>query len=103
METPEIARGSAADNRPPVKCPNCRALDTLEVKHDAWARFSVLGVSADGELALSDECDTQIFDDWHIECHERGTTFDKDELVSYLLRSRRHRNRKAVRPTAPRL
>jgi hypothetical protein len=96
MKTSEITRGSAADNRPPVKCPSCGASGTVEVKHDAWARFSVLGVSADGELALSDECDTQIFDDWHIECHECGTTFNEDELIAHLSKPRRRRNVKTV-------
>jgi hypothetical protein len=67
-----------------VSCPACRKTNTLDRKFDAWARYAIEGVTADGELLVSDEVETQVFDDNHIECWSCGKEFSEDEIIAHL-------------------
>ncbi len=70
-----------------VSCPACGGLDSLVRKFDAWAVFEIAGVKSNGDLALSDDFDTQVFDDNHIECCTCERQFNEDEIIQHLGRS----------------
>jgi Zn ribbon nucleic-acid-binding protein len=70
-----------------ITCPACGEEDTLQRKFDAWACYGIRGVDADGRLVLSDDFDTQIFDDNHIECGDCGKEFTEGEIVDHLQRT----------------
>jgi hypothetical protein len=67
-----------------VTCPACGEEDSLIRKFDAWACFQITGIGESGELALSDDFDTQVFDDNQIECSNCEKQFDEDEIIQHL-------------------
>jgi hypothetical protein len=71
-------------DKPPVTCPACNAEDSLELKHDAWACYSVLGLSPNNELILSEDFDTQVFDDHHLECSNCGERLTETAVLAHL-------------------
>ena len=70
-----------------VICPNCGEEDSIDWKFDAWARFEITGVDADGWLMKSTDFTTQVFDHSVIECSGCGKRFEEKELALYLLGS----------------
>lgn len=68
----------------PIVCPNCGEEDSIDIKHDAWARFQLVGVSSKGRLIKGREFDTNVFQYHEIECTSCGATFEESEMVSYL-------------------
>jgi len=67
-----------------ITCPHCGEGDSLEFKRDAWAVFSILGLSAGQELVLSKDFETQVFDDYHIECGSCGERLGESRVVAHL-------------------
>jgi hypothetical protein len=67
-----------------VTCPYCGEGNRLELKRDAWAIFSILGLSAAQELVLSKDFDTQVFDDYHIQCGSCGERLAESSVVAHL-------------------
>jgi RecJ-like exonuclease len=65
-------------------CPNCRGEGSITWKFDAWARFEITGIDADGNLTKSNEFDTQVFDHNEIECSICGRLFNQKEIVELL-------------------
>ena len=67
-----------------ITCPHCGEVDSLELKRDAWAVFSILGLSTAKELVLSKDFDTQVFDDYHIQCGSCGERVAESTVVAHL-------------------
>jgi protein-arginine kinase activator protein McsA len=67
-------------------CPNCGDEGSIAWKFDAWARFEITGVDADGMLLKSSDFHTEIFDHNEIECSTCGRLFDEQEIVGRLQR-----------------
>jgi hypothetical protein len=80
----DIALDSQPLDKPLVTCPLCGKPDCLEVKKDAWAVFSLLGLSATEGLVLSKDFDTQVFDDYHIQCGSCGERIAESDLLAHL-------------------
>jgi hypothetical protein len=70
-----------------VACPTCREESSLDVKFDAWARYLIVGVDPNGNLKLSSDFDTQVFDHHEIECSSCGRKFSEEEIVNHLSRA----------------
>jgi hypothetical protein len=57
------------------------------MKFDAWARYLIVGADSSGNLKLSSDFDTQVFDHHEIECSSCGEKFREEEIVNHLSRA----------------
>jgi predicted RNA-binding Zn-ribbon protein involved in translation (DUF1610 family) len=79
-----VADDSTGPEKSLFICPHCGKSDSLEFKRDAWAVFSILGLSTTQELVLSKDFETQLFDDYHIQCGSCGERLTESSVISLM-------------------
>ena len=79
-----MPESTPAPERRLITCPNCGAAGSLELRHDAWARFPILGVSIEDEFDLGAQLETEVFDDHHIQCTECGKRLSEGQVIAHI-------------------